>query len=41
MAGPHHHSRSSSRETPLLVPKFQLPPFASLAGPARAGALSA
>ncbi len=27
LAGQHHHSRSSSRETPLLVPKFQLPPL--------------
>src|SRR5216683_1129235 len=27
LAGQHHHSRLSSRETPLLVPKFQLPPL--------------
>ena len=27
LAGQHHHSRSPSRETPLLVPKFQLPPL--------------
>src|SRR5438132_1885425 len=27
LAGQHHHSTLSSRETPLLVPKFQLPPL--------------
>src|SRR5258706_1197047 len=27
MAGQHHNSLASSRETPLLVPKFQLPPL--------------
>ena len=33
LAGQHHDSNSSSRETPLLVPKFQLPPLHPLLVP--------